>query len=38
MFIGNLQDGFDIEKIKSLLNVGALTAEQCKNCWLDRIL
>lgn len=31
--IGNLQDGFDIEKIKSLLNVGALTAEQCKNCW-----
>lgn len=31
--IGNLQDGFDIGKIKDLLNIGTLTAEQCKNCW-----
>lgn len=31
--IGNLQDGFYIDKIKKLLNVGELTSEQCKNCW-----
>lgn len=31
--IGNLQDGFYIDKIEKLLNIGALTPEQCKNCW-----
>lgn len=31
--IGNVEDGFYIESIKQLLNVGALTSENCKNCW-----
>lgn len=31
--IGNLNDGFDIDKIKKLLNIGELTSEACKNCW-----
>lgn len=31
--IGNLDDGFNIEKIKKLLNIGKLTEQECKNCW-----
>lgn len=31
--IGDLQHGFDTDKIKALLNIGTLTPEQCKNCW-----
>lgn len=31
--IGDVNNGFDIAKIKELLNIGQLTAEQCKNCW-----
>ncbi|MCI8872690.1 MAG: radical SAM protein [Lachnospiraceae bacterium] len=30
--IGSLDDGFDNEKINSLLNIAQLT-EECKNCW-----
>ena len=33
MCIGNIYDGFDIEKVKKLLNVGQITEEVCKNCW-----
>lgn len=33
MRIGNLKNGFDLNKSQSLLNIGQLTAEQCKNCW-----
>ncbi len=33
MRIGSLKDGFDLNKVKSLLNIGQLTAEQCINCW-----
>lgn len=36
MIIGNLDDWFDIEKAKDILNVGALTEEDCKNCWAIR--
>ncbi|MCT4625461.1 Cys-rich peptide radical SAM maturase CcpM [Halodesulfovibrio sp.] len=31
--IGNLIDGFDFERIESILNVGRLTASHCKKCW-----
>lgn len=31
--IGNLESGFDISRIKQLLNIGELTEQQCKNCW-----
>lgn len=33
MRIGHIDSGFDINKAQSLLNVGKLTQEQCKNCW-----
>jgi uncharacterized protein len=31
--LGNIYDGFDYHNIKKLLNIGALTAEKCKNCF-----
>ncbi|MCL2248948.1 MAG: Cys-rich peptide radical SAM maturase CcpM [Oscillospiraceae bacterium] len=36
MKIGNLNDGFDINKAKDMLNIGQLTEEDCKNCWAIR--
>ena len=36
MCIGNLDDGFNIEKATELLNVGSLTVDECKNCWAMR--
>lgn len=31
--IGNVEEGFYIDKIKTLLNIGSLTPKNCKNCW-----
>lgn len=31
--IGTLDAGFDLENMKKLLNIGYLTAEECKDCW-----
>lgn len=33
MCIGNIYEGFDIEAVKRLLNVGQVTEESCKRCW-----
>ena len=33
MKIGHIDNGFDLEKIEILLNVGVLTKEECKVCW-----
>lgn len=33
MNIGNINDGFNMENVKTLLNVGSITSEECKNCW-----
>ena len=33
MKIGNIKDGFDVNKIKTLLNIGKLTENKCINCW-----
>lgn len=33
MCIGSLDSGFDIEKAKNLLNVGAISKDACKKCW-----
>lgn len=35
--IGSVFDGFSIEAIKMLLNIGKLTEEQCKKCWGIRL-
>ncbi|MBQ7689395.1 MAG: radical SAM protein [Clostridia bacterium] len=31
--IGNIETGFDLEKAASILNVSAITPEQCRDCW-----
>lgn len=33
MCIGNIDDGFDYNKITNLLNVGKITDSHCKQCW-----
>ena len=37
MSIGDIKNGFDIEKVKNLLNVGKVTEEKCKDCWAFRL-
>lgn len=36
MRIGHIDEGFDLEKVRKLLNIGKLTEESCKNCWAYR--
>lgn len=36
MQIGNLDKGFDIEKVRTLINIGKLTEEECKDCWASK--
>ena len=36
MKIGNIFDGYDMDKINKMMNIGQLTAEECKNCWAMR--
>lgn len=31
--IGTVEEGFDIEKVRNLMNIGKLTEERCKGCW-----
>jgi uncharacterized protein len=31
--IGTLEDGFNLERIKELINIGKITEEECKECW-----
>lgn len=33
MCIGSVDRGFDIQRIKDMLNISQLTSESCKNCW-----
>lgn len=33
MHIGNVEEGFDVEKVRKVLNVGAVTENACRNCW-----
>ncbi len=36
MKIGNVDYGFDIDKVRNIMNIGQLTKENCKNCWAFR--
>lgn len=36
MRIGNITDGFDVEKARKILNIGQLTEKQCRSCWAFR--
>lgn len=33
MQIGSIDSGFNISRVKALLNVGTLTESECKSCW-----
>jgi len=33
MKIGNIESGFDLEKVKGILNIGQITEQECLNCW-----
>lgn len=35
--IGNIDDGFDVNQAKKLLNVSQLTKEECQKCWCHKI-
>lgn len=37
MKIGNIGDGFYIEKVERLLNIGKISKDRCKNCWAIRL-
>jgi uncharacterized protein len=36
MKIGHIDRGFDIDRIRPLLNIGQLTEKNCRNCWAFR--
>ncbi len=36
MKIGSIDSGFNIEKVRKLLNIGKLTEDKCKECWAFR--
>ncbi|MGI6048506.1 MAG: radical SAM protein [Petrimonas sp.] len=33
MQIGNIYDGFDLDKVNAILNLGQLTEDTCRDCW-----
>ena len=37
MEIGSIEQGFNCEKMRSILNIGKLTKEQCLECWNLRL-
>lgn len=36
MNLGNIYTGFEIEKVRQLLNIGKITEKECKSCWAFR--
>lgn len=36
LVIGNIESGFNYNRIESILNVGKTTQEECRNCWCNR--
>jgi len=34
MKIGHIDSGFDLNKVRNLINIGKLTEDNCKNCWV----
>ncbi|AGK99603.1 Cys-rich peptide radical SAM maturase CcpM [Clostridium pasteurianum] len=37
MQIGHIDTGFDIDKVKKILNIGKVNENACKNCWAIRL-
>lgn len=36
MKIGHIDHGFDLDKVREIINIGQLSKENCKNCWAFR--
>lgn len=34
--IGSLENGFNVEQVKKIMNVGRLSEDECKDCWAMR--
>lgn len=37
MRIGHVDSGFEIDKVRQILEIGKLTEDSCKNCWAFRL-
>lgn len=37
MRLGDIYEGFDLENVMNILNIGSLTEKECKNCWAFRL-
>lgn len=37
MKIGNIESGFNLDKVRQLLEIGKLTEDSCKDCWCFRM-
>ncbi|MCM1155834.1 MAG: radical SAM protein [Ruminococcus flavefaciens] len=37
MNIGNIESGFQLDKVRQLLEIGKLTEDNCKDCWCFRM-
>lgn len=35
--IGNIDEGFNLDRVKTFLNLGKITEESCKGCWALRL-
>lgn len=35
--IGDIENGFDLEKAKNILNIAKITEEECKQCWAFKL-
>ena len=35
--IGNISNGFDVERIEQIMNIGRLSEKECKSCWALRL-
>ncbi|WDV46760.1 Cys-rich peptide radical SAM maturase CcpM [Clostridiaceae bacterium M8S5] len=36
MIIGNVDEGFYLDKVRAILNIGQISEDVCKNCWAFR--
>lgn len=36
MRIGHIDTGFELDNVRNILNIGAITEKECKQCWAFR--
>lgn len=37
LIIGNVDEGINVDKVRSCLNLGSLSGDRCRNCWAMRL-